>query len=414
MEDKQLRISSKITVILVTLSNGLGAIFQLLAGRMIVNPMEYSNMNAILSLQGILTIPSTIFIYIVAKYVAENNNENGKVQSVLVFFEKRALLVAVLVAIFSALFSAKIVLFFNISNQYYLIFLAVITFLVIGQSVTMGYFQGIKNFFVYNIVSVFVQGMKVISLCVAPKNELQLFVILVILIISYAMIFFILKVIERRTLQNVLEEKIKIDKMKLLKYLFAVVIVNFVINMQNNMDILFVKHYLNEVSADYSIAMVFGKSITYFSGALAAVLFPFAVSLKEQKQDAAVYLKKTICLNIGIEGIILAGLAVVGKSFISIVYGDLFPNASDLLVPIGIMFMPIGLITIIINYALALGECKRMLILIMLSVVSECVIVYFFHKTIMQLIVSLMLVFWATFILLLINTLHAHKREARK
>lgn len=382
------------------LVNLLGVFFQLSAGALLGDAMVFSDMNTIFSLHSILTIPLNIIIYIITKYIAELYTEHRleEIKGSFSKLSKATFGVGLLICCITILASEKITIYFNISNKYYIILEAFFAGFTIYEALYAGIFQGMQYFAYYNILGIIVQLLKIGGLVFSTFSSDKILFIWLVMIIGLIITLTWAGSKVKKVYEPYEYRPTHFDFRKLLKFSIAVVAVNAITTLQGNLDLLFVKHYFNDIAGSYSIVMIFAKCITYFAGAFVIVMFPFTVTVKSDIKKAVIFLKKTFVITAVLEMIAMIVFIMFGQYGIAILYGDTFQYAEKLIIPAVIMIVPVGLITILTNFLLALEYYRGLVICLGISVVIEIIAVNLIPKNIEEMIYLLALVMWGTLI----------------
>ena len=395
--------SNIVALIMTVFSNLLGVIFQLLSGRLIKDHMVFSDLNAVLSLNTILTFPLGIVSYMVAKVIAELQfyKKEDMIADVFNKFFKLSVMAALVVSSVVFVFSDVIADFFNVGQSIYIMLTAALAGITICEASFLGIFQGLKNFFWYNLVTILMQMLKVFAICVSGVNDNQLVIILLVLCIGIFGVIIVAWMKVHKIFRRYNSVRCDIDLMETCKFGVVMFWANTINIIQNNMDMLLVKHYLNELSSQYSMALIWVKTITYFSGAIAAVLFPFTISMKTSRKKLNRMLFSSLLINIVLEVGMLVVLLMGGRQGILYLYGNSYLKAYEYIFPLGIMLLPSGLNIVMANMALGLCCYKELCCILGISILCEILFTFCLHASIEQIIYVIAVVFWGTFILLL-------------
>ncbi len=397
--------SNIVSLTMAVFGNLLGVIFQLLSGRLIKDQMVFSDLNAVLSLNIILTFPLGIVSYMVAKAAAElqSYKKEDMIADVFNKFFCLSVIAALTVSSVVFVFSDIIADFFNVGQPIYIILAAALAGITICEASFLGIFQGLKYFFWYNLVAILMQMLKVCAVCVSVVADDQLVAILLVLCIGILGIIIVAWMKVHKMLKQYNKVKCDIDLRETCKFGLVMFWTNTINILQSNMDMLLVKHYLNELSSQYSMALIWVKTITYFSGAIAAVLFPFTISMKTSREKLRRMLFFSLFINIVLEIGMLAVVLVGGKQGILYLYGKGYLKAYEYIFPLGIMLLPSGLNIVMVNMALGLCCYKELYCVLGISILCEILFTFCLHASIEQMIYVIAVVFWGTFALLLIS-----------
>ena len=215
----------------------------------------------------------------------------------------------------------------------------------------------------------------------------------------------------RKKIKGIQNENLKIEKRELYRYCIISIIANIGLTLLANIDMILVKYYFNDEAGLYSVAIVLGKIITYFAGAIVVVLFPFAVSAGKDTNSAINLLKKSIFYNSFLTVIAAFVLNIIGKYIIYFIYGSTYESAINYLHPVTLLVMPIGIITVIFNYVLARAECRSIISILIIGIMIEILVVVINHSNLTVSIFEMALVLWITLIMSLIKMSLIYKKD---
>lgn len=149
--------------VLMMSANVCNYLFQIIMGNL-MEVEQYAQANTVVSLVGVLSIPTTIITMISARYIALNalNEEKTRIRSVISLMLKVATCVGLILAVVILLLLNKITSLFALDSRCYVIGALVITVANLCYSITSGTLQGLKKFFQYGMQSILIAIGKLI------------------------------------------------------------------------------------------------------------------------------------------------------------------------------------------------------------------------------------------------------------
>ena len=407
--DTELERNSMISFSLIMISNLLSAVFQIISGKCLDDVQLYGELNAIFSLYNILVIPNAIFAFIVSKYMAEIwfIRERGEAKSFLKSMGKILIGLAVLMTLGEILFAGNIRQYLNIDNNQYTVFLIALVAVAVVTPLATGSLQGMKAFVAYGVIGIIGPLFKVLGVLISTKTEQKIECILLVMLAGSVLAVAIgLGIVfgKTRSYQRV---ELKVTWKIIIKFGIMTCIVNIGLTLMQNIDMLLIKHYFNEMAGEYSVALVLGKLTQYIASAIVVVLFPMTVVAKTE-QESRQMLKKSLVYTGVLSALALLVLYVMGAFIIRLLYGTQYMGAVDYIVPVAFMIFPINFITILVNYALGIGKYKVMAVSLIGEVCIDYLLILLFHKSILEVIGILTLM---NAVVAIINTVYFMKKD---
>ena len=398
---------------MMMLGNVFGVLFQLLSGRVLKSIDLYADLNVLFSFYTILIWPASVITYIVTRYVSMYDNR-GKQGCINVFLKRTVSIVigvALFITIVGVITKKKIADFLRINNSQLIVLIIVLVDVALFQAVINGGFQGTKSFFEYGLMTLLGQICKIISLVIVINKNNQLVLLFSVLLCGTIVTMLVGIIGIRKKIKGIQNENLKIEKRELYRYCIISIIANIGLTLLANIDMILVKYYFNDEAGLYSVAIVLGKIITYFAGAIVVVLFPFAVSAGKDTNSAINLLKKSIFYNSFLTVIAAFVLNIIGKYIIYFIYGNTYESAINYLHPVTLLVMPIGIITVIFNYVLARAECRSIISILIIGIMIEILVVVINHSNLTVSIFEMALVLWITLIMSLIKMSLIYKKD---
>ena len=286
--EQEFEKNSLILFVLMMSANVCNYLFQIVMGNL-MEVEQYAQANTVVSLVGVLSIPTTIITMISARYIALNasNGRYDRIRDVIRLMLKFASCIGLVLAIVILILLNKITILFALDSRYYVIGALAITVVNLCYSITSGTLQGMKHFFQYGMQSIMIAAGKLIFSIGLVLLGWKVYGIITALLLGTGIaivygVHYMKKYILHRD-----EESARhgIDLKEFLRYSFGTIVAQGCVIALTNGDILLVKAYFDDTQAGlYSSASVIGKIAMYVSTAIVATLFPMVVE-KHQKGE---------------------------------------------------------------------------------------------------------------------------------
>ena len=146
--EQEFEKNSLLLFVLMMSANVCNYLFQIVMGNL-MEVEQYAQANTVVSLVGVLSIPTTIITMISARYIALNasNGRYDRIRDVIHLMLKFASCIGLVLAIVILILLNKITILFALDSKYYVIGALVITIVNLCYSITSGTLQGMKHFF---------------------------------------------------------------------------------------------------------------------------------------------------------------------------------------------------------------------------------------------------------------------------
>ena len=139
--------SSSILFILMMVANGFNYLFQIVMGRMMEVDI-YGELNSLMSIFTIVTLPSLVFNLVVSKYVSEyNQQKRGMVLKFIRNIAVYIIIISVSMIFLGIIWAKKIAGYINVSDEKIIVLLFVVAVAATFSSLVLGTLQGLKRFF---------------------------------------------------------------------------------------------------------------------------------------------------------------------------------------------------------------------------------------------------------------------------
>lgn len=370
-------INGFILLVLNVIASVLNYLCQILMARGL-DVVAFGTINTIFSFLLIIGVPGTTLTMVSSKYIAGDieckNGENS-----LNFCNNMTWLITLAsIAVFflCVLIKNPLRSFLKIDN-YILMFLS---FIVISLSFYYpfysGIFSGLKKFYFLGTYSLLIPIYKLIGIFLSGNftNSMTMRLVIILLSIAVGSVIssvigsYYSKIILGRYKQNINCKNGWIEEIDFINPL----IINACLTFYLNIDLLAVR-YLggSELSGYYSSIVLFGRIIYYLATTFGTILLPYAAS----KGNASIgLLNKTIIIILLVSIVGFIPINIFGEHLILLLYGMEYTPAIDYLKYISIISTAVGILTVLINFMIGIGDfglVKKVLIMLVIVITSS-------------------------------------------
>ena len=346
--------------VLMMSANVCNYLFQIIMGNL-MEVEQYAQANTVVSLVGVLSIPTTIITMISARYIALNasNGRYDRIRDVI-----------------------------RLMLKYYVIGALVITIVNLCYSITSGTLQGMKHFFQYGMQSIMIAAGKLIFSIGLVLLGWKVYGIITALLLGTGIaivygVHYMKKYILHR---DEASARHGIDLKEFLRYSFGTIVAQGCVIALTNGDILLVKAYFDDTQAGlYSSASVIGKIAMYVSTAIVATLFPMVVEKHQKGESTEKLFWKAMLYGGGMAVICAVSMVLFGKLVISLLFGERYMQAIHILPAVCVYVVALTFITIMMNYLLAIDRVKVFGTVMVTALAAVIVLSVWFHESVVQL-----------------------------
>ncbi len=146
--------------------------------------------------------------------------------------------------------------------------------------------------------------------------------------------------------------------------------------------------YTPEQAGMYAAASVLGKAVLYIPSGLVIVLFPMVVEGAVGQKNTLHILRLALATTFLICGILAIIYFLFGEMLITLMYGQAYMGAGDLLRWYGMAMLPLALIVVLEHYLIAHGRALFSWIFLAISPLQAAV-VYFWHEQLINVVISI-------------------------
>ena len=380
--------------------NILGYLFHFYAGRKL-GPEEYGIFGSLLSLIYIIIMPLNSLQTIISKFVSnfKVRNEYEKISYLVSKSLKRLFFYGIIITIIFLLLSPFIASFLKIEKLSPLIILSFIIILSILVLLIRGGLQGLQRFkllgvsYIIEGIGKLGSGLLLISFGFGVGGAVGA------IVISYVVAFIFVFIYIYKFLK---EKKEKFDTKEVYKYSLPIFIMLISLTLFYSIDVLLVKHFFDSINAGYYAALaLLGKIILFGSLSVSMVMFPKVVEAYTLNKEHKNLLYKSLLLIFCFGGIITLFYFIFPSFTINLLFGKAYLEIASLLGLFGSLMTIFSLIYIISFYYASIDKIKFIYLLVLFNLL-EGGLIWFFHESLKQIVILLLLVMAILFICLII------------
>ena len=200
------------------------------------------------------------------------------------------------------------------------------------------------------------------------------------------------------TAQNESRAETRIDWHQFIAESYPIFLVWPAFMILTNMDMLLVKHYLSPYEAGmYSSLAVLGRGILFLSEAIGVGMFAIGVQENAVRVDNFTTYHRAILLCSIMYVIVITIFMVMPEIIIKVIFGEMYVINAPYVKFISISMALFGMLRIFINFNLARGR-RRFILLIYVAVIAEFLLIVFFHSSIQHILLILIAISGSLFI----------------
>lgn len=384
--------------------NALFFLFQIYVGKL--GPSESGLFGTLTYLIYLLIIPLTTAIQtIITKFVSTYNvsKEHSKIRYLFLASTKKLLMAGIVIsAVFFAL-SKYILEFLHIESIIPLVLITIIFLLSLVLAINRGILQGLQNFkslglnFIMEGAFKLGLGIMFIMLGLGVNGALMA------IIVSY-LIPWLISFISFRELFSISSEKFSTKD--LYEYSYPVFITMFLLTAFYSIDVLLVRHFLNQIDTGYYwAASLLGKIVFFASSSIALVMFPKVNELNLKNANTKKLLRKSIGLVMLIAVPITLVYYLIPEFILRIIgFYSQYSSITNFLGLFGVIMTIYSLVYVLCFYNLSLRK-TGFIYLLGFFVILEAVLISLYHSSIIEILSILLALITFLLISIIIVTL---------
>lgn len=366
-------------------ANVLNYIFHLVVGRM-VDPSAYGEIESLISLLTIISVPAGTLTLIATKYAADMKAKQDfqGTSALSKYLTSKVLTYGAPLFLVVFLSTPLVRNFLNIESNFPILLLWGVMFFSFLSAATSGILTGWQKFTNTSLVGVLATGLKLLSVLVLLKLGFAVSGVVGSFILSTLFVYLANLFLLKRFFQGNSKEGEKVVSVSfsdIKSYVLPAFFGTLSVAILGNVDMIFAKHHLEAaVSGEYGALSVAAKTIFFVTGVLTTVLF--AMSAEESNQEKQN--SHTFRLAAGLTFLVVVGsilfFSLFPKFVVSILFGAKYIGVSHLLPWFALAAGVYSLANLFLQYLLSLGETRVAPLFLAISL-GEIGILFFFGET---------------------------------
>jgi len=397
-----------ILFISIFILNLFGYLFHFYVGRKL-GPEDYGIFGSLLSLIYFIAVPMLAIQTSITEFVSgfKSKREFSKIAYLLRKSMRKMLILGIIVLIIFFALIPLISSFLKIDDFLPLFVLGFFLFFSFLIPIARGVLQGMQKFkllgisFISEGIFKLVSGILLVSIGFGVSGAIGGFTIAYLLA-------FILTIYFLSKYFKIKPESFKSDEVY--KFAFPVLIMLFSLTGIFTIDLVLVKHFFDEINAGYYAALsLLGKVIFFGTMSISMVMFPKVAESYAANSEYKRILYKSLLLV----GLFAFGVTTFYFLFprftINMLFGNEYFAVSELLGLFAIFMSIFSLTYVLAFYNASIRKINYIYILIAFNIL-EVVLIWMFHKNLLQVVLILLGLVGALFISLLLYTLFSNER----
>lgn len=143
-----------------------------------------------------------------------------------------------------------------------------------------------------------------------------------------------------------------------------------------NMDVLLSRSALGKTeNGEIAVAAMLVNSVLLIPGLIAAVVYPRAIELRRDKKSEIKLLTRAILLSGFVQLLLAVILSVMAEFLVRWLAGEGHETAINLIFPLSMAYVPIGIAIVVTQFVLALGKLWQSIIFLVATSISSLVLI---------------------------------------
>jgi len=357
-------------------ANILGYLFHLAIGRM-VSIETYGEVESLISLLSIISIPAAALGMIATKYSASSKAENdfGSSLKLIKYLNKKVFTYGLPIFILALILTPVARNFLKIEGNTAIIILWLMMFLSFFASVTGGVLNGWQKFKessyagILGGIAKLIFGIFFVKLGFSLNGIIGSFALGVFF--SYLVTFYFLRFVFKNSQENIGSEKNIINLKSVRSYALPALFGNLAITILGNADMVLAKHNLDPATAgQYGALTIVSKIIFFATGTIATVLFSMSAEDSHNNKDSLRILRNATFLMLAISIFSVIVYFLFPKLILSLLFGNKYNSVAHYLGWFAILVTFFSLVNLISQYMLSIHKTRFVYGLLAISLLS--------------------------------------------
>ncbi|MFC1700104.1 oligosaccharide flippase family protein [Patescibacteria group bacterium] len=350
---------------------------------------DFGAFSALLSLYYLINVPATVFSTSLVKTVSEMDPQKDKDRITYLFSRLGQLAILVGFSIFLGVFAFRFVISdqLQISNTGAISVYGILMGLGFVGLLPHSYLQGLQKFTMFAIYLIVININRFIIPAILVALSFGLTGVFsgmsIAILLSFLIGFLFLKSNFSKVDKSI---SLSGEFKKLLSLSLPVLLIHFCMMAMNNVDVILIKKYFDEITAGYYAGTVtLGKIILFGAGAVTIVMYPRISALHSKGQEYRKIFRNLFTLQIIIVLSAVTVFALLPGFITNLFFGERFLDSISYLPFFSIFIGLYVFVYFLTMFSLAIDKRKVYMILIPL-VLTQFLLITFFHSTIFQVI----------------------------
>lgn len=367
--------------ITINIFNVLNFLFHFIMGRML-GPEKYGILAVLMSIIAIYNVPSEAVQNIISSYTSIFNlrKEVGKIKYMMIKSLKKGVNISSFIFIIALFISIFLSRFLEI-NFWLILMTNLIVFYSFLSPIPLGILQGRKKFGWLGWNMVIVSVLKLIFAIFFVIIGWGLFGAMGGLIVGMSVGFLISFYFNRDILKKK-KEKVSFDGiyLKSIPYFVVMIVVFSVLSL----DIILARRFFSpELAGQYAVLSMIGKTVFFITGAIGKAMFPLTCEKVEDKKTSFNLFRRSLIWLGVISLIMVFSFTFMPQWIINLLYGSQYIEMAPYLIYSGISLSFLAFANLVLIYKLSQDRLKKAYYLFLFLII-DIVLLYFFHKSILE------------------------------
>lgn len=350
----------------------LNYVFHLMIGRS-VDAQTYGEIESLISLLSIISVPAATITLIATKYAANMRAEQNikGTQRLAHYLHRKVLLYALPFFVVILLLTPLVRDFLKLESSIPILFLWGIMFLSFLSAVTSGLLVGWQKFFSLNLAGVISTLLRLAVAFFAIRIGFAVSGVMgsyaVALVLGYLIsLYFLHELFKKSSLVQSATPPIEFSSVK--NYVLPALYGTLAMAIFGNADMIFAKHHLDGVtSGEYGALTVVAKTILLASGVLSTVLFAMAAEESHKRVQSLRTLVLATSVTLGLSGGAVLLFFLFPEFVMTLFFGEKYVSVSSLLGWFGVAAAIYSLGNLLLQYLLSINEIRGAVVFLALS-----------------------------------------------
>lgn len=380
---------SAVMIIGSNLANLINYIYHLIMGR-ILGPASYAELVSLLSLIGLLGILPSSLNLVIVKYVSSAKKLDD-ITGLLKWLSPKVYGISLFLSLLIFVSSSLISSFLNLANPSLVLILSFIPFFILPTLFNRSILQGLVRF-KQMIMSILIEylvklilGVSLVYLGFSVSGAVGALVVA-----SFFGWFITRQAISDYTKKSY-KQTLPIPKLSL-NYSMSVLFQSIAMVSLISSDLILVKHFFSSYNAGiYAAISTLSKIIFFGAGPIGAVMFPLIANKQAQGKSYKKIFLYSLFFTLILSILIMLIYSLIPQLAITLLYGSLYIEGSSLLISFGLFITLYTISSLLISFNLSRDK-TRVFIFPCVAAIMQIMGIWFFHQSLMSVVLVSILV----------------------